>query len=177
MEYKFTKLPKSEIEIEVTVPFAEFEPHVKRAAILISEETDIEGFRRGKAPYEIIKKTVGEARMYERAADLAVRKNWQDVIKKLTASDDLSDKHPIIGRPEITVTKLAPGNELIFKVKATLLPEITLPDYKEIAKKIRQERKEVLVEDEEIEKALVWLQESRMELNKVPRHASVHYCR
>jgi len=33
MIYNITPLPKSEIEIEVTVPFEELGPHVKKAAV------------------------------------------------------------------------------------------------------------------------------------------------
>lgn len=184
MEFSTQKLPKSELEIQVTIPFPEFEPHVKRAAILISEETEIEGFRKGKAPYDVVKNKFGENAIYERAAELAVRKTYPEVLGKLVTSNQPVPHRPEgpgaglpvtnlpIGRPEITVTKLAPGNELQYKAKVALLPEVKLADYKPIAARVKKEKKEVLVSDEEIEKTLNWVRESRAtgegEERKVP---------
>lgn len=165
------KLPKSEIEIHVSIPFDEFDPHTKRAAVLISENTEIEGFRRGKAPYDIVKNKVGEAAIYERAADLAVRKTYPEVLTRLGESGDVSPLHPVIGRPEITITKLAPGNPLEYKVRVAVLPIVSLPDYMDIARRVRQDKKEHAASDEEMEKALAWLRESRTTLITVDRPA------
>lgn len=161
MEFSFQKLPKSEIEIQVTVPFEEFEPHVKKAAVLISEEVEIEGFRKGKAPYDIVKNKFGEHSIYEKAAEIAVRKTYPEVLEKLVTSNQLPVTNPPLGRPEITVTKLAPGNELQYKVRLALLPEVKLPDYKSIAARAKREKKEVSVSDEEVERTLKWVCESR----------------
>lgn len=173
MNYTTTSLPKSELEIEVTLPFSEFEPHIKRAAVLLSEENEIEGFRRGKAPYDIVKNRFGEAAILDRAAELAVKKTYPEVLTRIKnqASRIKNDFTPI-GSPNITVTKLAPGNELQYKVKVALLPEVKLPDYKKIAEKILyKETQAVEVTDEEIAKTLDWIRESRTKLVTVNRPA------
>lgn len=165
MKYEVNQLPKSEIEITVSLPPEEFEPHFKKAANLISEEIEIEGFRKGKAPYEIIKNKIGEMAIYERAAELAIKKTYPQVLEEARIKNQelrIKEFTPI-GRPEITITKLAPGNELQYKAKIALLPEVNLPDYKSIAVRVRQEKKEVPVSDEEIEKTLKWIRESRAE--------------
>lgn len=172
MDYSLTKLPRSEIELQVTLPFSEFEAHVRRAAVLISEDIEIEGFRKGKAPYDVVKSRVGEAAVYERAADLAVRKTYPDVLASLGEQGDLSPEQPVIGRPEITVTKLAPGNPLEYKVRVAVLPTVTLPDYRSIATRTLQDKKPQTVTDEEIAGALEWLRESRVSLVAVDRPAA-----
>lgn len=171
MDYKLNKLPHSEVEVEITLQFEEFEPQVKRAAQLISEEIEIEGFRKGKAPYEVVKQRVGEAAIYERAADLGVRKAWKEVFDRMVKSGEIPPKNPLIGHPEVSVTKLAPGNALEFKVKAALLPFVKLPDYRAIAKRVGEVKKETAVEEKEIEDALNWLQDSRTKLVTVDREA------
>lgn len=172
MNYELKSLPKSEIEITVILPFSEFEPHVKRAASSISEEIEIEGFRRGKAPYEMVKNKVGEATIYERAAEIAVRKTYPEVLEGVSEEKSKAGETFLpIGRPEITVTKLAPGNELQYKVKVAVMPKVSLPDYKEIAGRVRREKKEILVSDEEILKTLDWIRESRSPLITVNREA------
>ena len=172
MEYQLTKQPKSEIEIFVSLPFSEFEPHTKRAAVLISENIEIEGFRRGKAPYDRVKNRVGESAIYERAADVAVRATYPEVLTRLGESGELSPAHPTIGKPEITVTKLAPGNPLEYKVRVAVLPKTILPDYKAIARRIRGDRKTQTATDEEVTAALEWLRESRVSLITVDRPAA-----
>lgn len=171
MKYEINKLPNSEIEILVKVPLEEMEPHIKRAAILISEENEIEGFRKGKAPYDIVKNRFGELAIYEKAADLAVRKTYPELMEKLTTDGILNILHPPIGKPEIAVTKLAPGNELRFKVRFAVLPEVTMPDYKDIARRAVGNKKETSVSDKEIQDALNWICESRATLIAVNRAA------
>lgn len=172
MTYTFIKLPKSEIELKVTLPFPEFELHVKREAAALSEEHDIEGFRRGKAPYDVIKQKFGEHEIYERAAEHAIRKTYPMLIEELEDNppEGIKDFAPI-GTPEITITKLAPGNELIFKAKFSLMPIVELPDYITIARKRAAEKKDAEVTDEEIAKTLEWIRESRMEQIPVEREA------
>lgn len=172
MNFVIRNLPKSEIEIEVTIPPSELEPHVKTAANLISEEITIEGFRKGKAPYEVVKQRVGESAIYDRAADIAVRKTYIAALesardKKQEAGEDFTP----IGKPEVTVMKLAPQNDLVYKTKVALLPPVILPDYKAIARKVRGGRREATVSDEEVDKAITWLRESRMKLVTVSRKA------
>lgn len=153
-----------------TILFSEFEPQLKKAAGFLSEENDIEGFRRGKAPYEIVKNRFGEMMIYERAAELAIRQNYIELLKKAAADAQKKEFVPI-GRPEITITKLAPGNDLEFKVKMVLLPEVELPDYKSIASKVLKQKKEIAVSEEEIQKTLDWIRESRAPLVTVGRAA------
>lgn len=173
MTRTLTQLPKSQIQIEITLPFPEFEAHVKRAAQALSEERDIEGFRRGKAPYDVVKQQCGEAAIYERAAEHAVRKTYPALIEELEDHPPEGKKQFLpVGSPEITVMKLAPGNEFIYKAVLAIMPEVVLSDYVAIAKKITaSEKKEITVSDEEIEKTLEWIRESRMQTTPVERVA------
>ncbi len=159
------------MEIEVTVDTHELEPHLKKAASLISEEVEIAGFRKGKAPYDMVKNRVGESTIYEKAADLAVRKTYPQVLEEMVNSKQLSKDYPPIGRPEVTVTKLAPGNELKYKVKFAILPKVLLPDYKAIASRVKKGKNEVAVAEEEVQSALEWMRDSRTKLVTVERAA------
>lgn len=171
MNAELTALPGSEVEIRVVLPFAEFEPHLKTAAGAISEEIAIEGFRKGKAPYDVVKARVGENAIYEHAAEIAVRKTYPKARDMLVEQGKLSPEHPAIGRPEITISKLAPGNELTYTIKVALMPSVTLPDWRAIARTATSEKKAQTVSDEEVDKALAWIAESRMKLVTVARAA------
>ncbi|OHA03356.1 MAG: trigger factor [Candidatus Sungbacteria bacterium RIFCSPHIGHO2_02_FULL_52_23] len=171
MDASLTTLPGSEVEIRVVIPFPEFEPHLKTAATAISEEITVEGFRKGKAPYDVVKNRVGENAIYERAAEIAVRKTYPKARDILLEQGKLSPEHPAIGRPEVTISKLAPGNELTYTIKVALMPAVTLPDWRAIAKSATGEKKAQTVSDEEVDKTLAWLAESRMKLVAVARAA------
>lgn len=173
MNHTLTQLPKSQIELEVTLPFSEFELHVKRAVVALSEERDVEGFRKGKAPYDAVKNKFGENVIYERAAEHAVRKTYPALIEELEDNPPENMKEFLpIGTPEITVTKLAPKNEFIYKAKLSLMPHVELPDYSAIAKHFAAEKKDVAITDDEIEKTLEWIRDSRTEVREVDRAAA-----
>lgn len=164
MNVSASPIKKSELEFDVAVPHEEFEPYAKRAAARISEERDFEGFRKGKAPYEIVKKTVGEQAIYERAADLAVRAMYGDALREALQKSQIDPEknETPIGHPEITITKVAPGNELQFKAKVSLMPSVPLPDYRAIARETKtRETKDVSVKEEEVAAAIDWLLDSR----------------
>ena len=151
MLVKINKLSKSQIELEIEVPADKFDNFVKQATLSLGKDLEIKGFRKGKAPKNIIEEHVGSEKILIEAANLAVDETYRKAV--------LENKIEAIFHPKIEIKKLALGNPLIFSAKTAILPEVILPDYKKIASKI--ERKEISVEDKEISSALKWLQKSR----------------
>ncbi len=120
-------LEKSQIELTVEVSVEEFTPFIQKGAEALSKEIKIEGFRPGKVPFEILKQKVGEMSILEEASRLVINKQIFEVIK-----ENIKDKQ-VVGNPEISINKLAPGNPLEYKIKVIVLPEITLGAYKDFA--------------------------------------------
>lgn len=141
---------KSQIELTVEMTAEEFKPYVLRGAQKVSEQVKIEGFRPGKAPYEIVKNTVGEMTILEEAARLAIDKTVDQAVK-----DNVGEQ--IVGQPQVNITKLAPDNPMEYKVVLSLLPEIKIGAYKDL--KIKEAAAEV--KDEEVEKIISELREMR----------------
>ncbi len=152
MQINKQDLEKSQIELEVTLNSDEFKPYLEKGAQKVSEQIKIEGFRPGKAPYEIIKQKVGEMTILEEAANIAVRLTIDQAIK-----DNLGDKIPV-GQPQVEINKLAPDNDFIYKIKIMVLPTVKLGEYKNL--KIKSE--EVKVSADELEKTLGQLQEMKV---------------
>ena len=67
-----------ELELAVELSAEEMKPHVGQACKKISEETKVEGFRPGHAPYEILKQKVSEIYIMEEAANIAIQKTDQE---------------------------------------------------------------------------------------------------
>jgi trigger factor len=151
MRVEKNNLSKSQIEIKVELSLEEFEPYIKKGAEKVSQEIKIEGFRPGKAPYDILKQKIGEMTILEEAARIAINKNLEKIF-----IDHLTEE--VIGQPQVDISKLAPGNPLEFKIVVSVLPSFELGKYKGLDLK----RKEVEVSDQEADKALEHLREMRV---------------
>ena len=150
---KITKkdLDKGQVELNVVLEVAEFTPYLEKGAKKISETAKIEGFRPGKAPLEIVKQQVGEMTVLEEAANIAIRKTIDQAME-----ENLKDQETV-GQPQIEITKLAPGNDLEYKVTVALMPEVTLGKYKDLEIK----KPEIKIPAADIDKSVAELQELR----------------
>lgn len=151
MKISIEKHPKSKIELKIEVPAEKFQEFFDKAILDLGKDLEIGGFRKGKAPKEIIEKAISQETIFKKAAEEAVKESYLQAIFK--------NKLEPLGQPEIEVLKLAPANPFEFKAKVSVWPEIKLPDYKKIAGKV--ERKKVFVEEKEMAEAIKWVQKSR----------------
>jgi len=144
-ELKIETLPGSEIEISGEVPVSVVESYRKKAIQKLIKNIELPGFRKGHVPEDVALKHVGEQGLMQEIAEQALGKTYADIV---------ADKAlEVVGRPAITITKLASGNPIGFKIKSAVYPHIELPDYKKIAteegKKLK-DPEEVTIEDDEI---------------------------
>ncbi len=161
MQVKQNKLPKSEIELEFELTAEEFQEHFRHALLHLKSHVKMDGFRQGQAPDKMIEEKIGQENLLMEAGDHAVKHVYTDYI--------LANNIEPVGHPEVQIVKIAKGSPFIFKAKITVLPEIQLPDYKEISGKIKA--KEIAVTEEEIQDALNYLQKSRAKLTLEDRPA------
>jgi trigger factor len=159
MKIDVKKLPKSEAEITVEVSVDELIPFMKKSAEKISQNAKIEGFRPGKAPYDIIKAKFGEMAILQEAVDDIIIKTYYQAIK---------DNNLVpIGQPKIDIDKIAPENPFIYKAVATLLPEVKIGDLT----KIKLKKEEVKVDNEKINQVLEEIRSMRAKEEPADRAA------
>lgn len=163
MKVEIKQLPKSQVEFEIELEADEFNGYFKKAVSKISANLKFDGFRAGKAPQNIVEEAVGEAGILDEAANQAVRQAY------IHAIDEKNIK--AVSQPEITVIKLAKNNPFVFKAKVAVLPEISLPDYLAIVKKVMNNKQKVEITEKEITEALDYLVESRSKYSTVLRGA------
>ncbi|MDO8509995.1 MAG: trigger factor [bacterium] len=142
MQYSAKQLPKSQVEITVTLTPADYKKDMEMGAARLSERATIHGFRAGKAPYDIVKKQLGEVKILEEAMQTIVEKNFFKAVTE--------EKLETVGMPEIVLEKMAPGNDFVFKATVALLPTIKLPDISTI----KAERKPAQAEDKDVDNVL-----------------------
>lgn len=154
MQIEVIKKQKSTVTIKGSLSAEEFSKYIEHVTRHFVENMELPGFRKSKAPEKMVVEKIGEGALLEEAANEALRKVYPTIVKEQNLD--------AIGRPQIRITKLARGNPLEFEADTAVLPEISLPDYKNVAKTINAKPKEEsIVSEEELEKSLDWLRKSR----------------
>ncbi|MEN9647885.1 MAG: hypothetical protein RLY57_689 [Candidatus Parcubacteria bacterium] len=145
MSYKIVskkELPKSMLEMEVSIAWDAVAKHEHAVLAEFNVNLDIPGFRKGHIPENILREKVGDMRIVEEMADMALNTVYGEILEK--------EKINSIGRPSVVVTKISRDNPVEFRITMAVVPKATLPDYKKIAKSVAIEKVEVT--DEEVEK-------------------------
>jgi len=151
MQVKQKKLPKSQIELEFELTAEEFIEHFNHALEHLKHHVKVDGFRQGKAPASMVEEKLKPEAVLMEAGDHAVQHVYSDYINQ--------NKLEPVGHPEVSIIKIAKGSPFSFKATITILPDVELPDYKEIAKTVKG--KEISVTDEEVKSSLSYLQKTR----------------
>lgn len=159
MKHTFKKLPGSKIEVEVTLDQKEFMPHYQAANEAALKGIHLKGFRPGTAPKEMAEAAVDKEAVFSEAARNAVRVSLDEITK--------DREWTLIDTPSVQIED-SKDLGIMYKATLTLFPEVNLPDYKKIAKKIMAEEKEQKVEDKEIADTIEWIRKERKQGEVLP---------
>ena len=138
METVVTKLPESQVEIKATFDKEEWKAAQKRALRRIAGQVNIPGFRKGKAPLNMVKSRVGSGYIMQEALDMILQDSYQSVF--------MDNNVQPLTQPTVDAETMN-ADELVLVFKTTVLPEVTLGDYKGLDVK----KEAVEVTDEEID--------------------------
>ena len=142
----------NEVKLEITVEAAKFDEAIKKVYFKSAKYFNIPGFRKGKAPMQIVEKYYGKEIFYEDAFNEVAGEALEEAVKE--------NKLEVVSRPDIDVTQIEKGKDLIFTAVMQTKPEAELGKYKGIEiKKI-----EYNVSDEDIEHELEHMQEHNSRL-------------
>lgn len=162
-QIKTKTLPKSEVEMEVSLPSDFLVSARKKALGMLAISLEIPGFRKGHVPENVVIEKVGEAGILEEAVDILLKEHFPKIIEQAKGLD-------IIGRPKISITKLALGNPLEFKAVFAVLPIFELPDYRAIAshsaKAMQDKQENIEVSEKEIEEVLLQIRKNKAQFDK-----------
>ena len=131
----------NELKLEFIIEAEKFENAMKDVYKKNAKYFTIPGFRRGKAPYNIVEKQYGKEIFYEDAFNEVVPPVYDEEIKK--------NNIEAVSRPDINITQMEKGKDLIFTAVVQIKPEIELGKYKGIEiKKIEYNVSDKDIEDE-----------------------------
>ncbi len=131
----------NEVKLEITVEASKFDEAIKKVYFKSAKYFNIPGFRKGKAPMQIVEKYYGKEIFYEDAFNEVAEGALEEAIKE--------NKLDVVSRPDIDVTQIEKGKDLIFTAVMQTKPEAKLKKYKGIEiEKIEYNVKESDVENE-----------------------------
>ncbi|EHB53940.1 Trigger factor [Mycolicibacterium rhodesiae JS60] len=120
MKSTVEKLSPTRVRINVEVPFTELQPDFDRAYKALAKQVRLPGFRPGKAPAKLLEARIGRGAVLEQVVNDALPGRYSEAL----VATELSP----LGQPEIEVTKIEDGEELVFTAEVDVRPEIELPD-------------------------------------------------
>ena len=124
MERKVTKLEHCHTEVLVNVDKDLWKKAQDKAFNKLAANITVAGFRKGKAPINMVKKQIDQGRMYNEAINEVLNPVYQDIL----SNEDIQP----MARPSFEVTKLS-DEELEIKVIIVTAPEADLGKYTGIA--------------------------------------------
>lgn len=170
MKAQVRKLPKSQVEVLVSVLPDEAQSFVFDIIDSYNQDIEVKGFRRGKAPKTLVVERVGLGKIQQEALSVLVRR----------AIGETAKEHQLyfIGSPSVAVDKfsLLPNGEVngTIELRLTLdiLPAVKLGDYTKIkvkGKKISDT--DLKAGPEAVEKVLEHLRRQKSTMEEVARPA------
>ena len=153
MSIKVEKTKKdNELKLTFTVEAAKFDEGMKKVYTKTAKYFTIPGFRKGKAPMKIIEKQYGSEIFYE--------DTFNEIVPDIYAEELKANNIEAVSKPDIEVTQIGKGQDLIFTAIIQTKPEVKLGKYKGIElKKI-----EYTVSDEDIEHEISHMAEKNSRL-------------
>ncbi len=115
------KTENSQVFLTIEMESAEVEAALAKSYSRLVKRTNIPGFRKGKAPRQILERHVGKEALLEDAIDNLIPEACEDAIKEQNIE--------VFARPQIEITQTDP---LIFKATVPVEPSVGLGDYHQI---------------------------------------------
>lgn len=148
MKYTTKAAEKSTVKITMKFDGAEWKDALQKAYLKTRGRFAINGFRKGKAPKNVIENVYGKGVFFEDALNLLFSENYGKIL------DKEEKKYTFVGEPDVSVDKLEEDLVTIVAV-VPVKPEVKISAYKGM--KIKEFA--YIVKDEEVDADLARVQE------------------
>ena len=143
MKSSVEQLSDTRVKITVEVPFEELKPELDQAYDALAQQVQIPGFRKGKAPRQLIDARFGRGPVLEQVVNDMLPSRYGQAIEE----NDIK----AIGQPDVEVTKIEDNEVVEFTAEVDVRPEITLPDFSAINVEVPAVTVDDAAVDEELE--------------------------
>lgn len=157
MKTTVDKLSDTRVKLTVNVPFAELDQEIDQAYAAIAQQVSIPGFRKGKAPRQLIDARFGRGPILEQVVNDMLPSRYEQAVKE----NDLK----VIGQPDVDISKIEDKDFVEFTAEVDIRPEFEIPDFSKISVTVPA----LKADEEDVDKALEELAERFGELKDTKR--------
>ena len=122
MNTTIEKQPENVVKVDIEIPAKDAVNYYNDAAKRLAQYVNIPGFRKGKAPRNIVEQNIGEERIKHEALENALPRIFSQVIKE--------NNFDVVAQPYVESYDFKIGEDLKIVAKLELRPEVTLGQYK-----------------------------------------------
>ena len=142
MKTTVDKLSDTRVKLTVNVPFAELDQEIDQAYAAIAQQVSIPGFRKGKAPRQLIDARFGRGPILEQVVNDMLPSRYEQAVKE----NDLK----VIGQPDVDISKIEDKDFVEFTAEVDIRPEFEVPDFSKISVTVPA----LKADEEDVDKAL-----------------------
>ncbi|MGD0115144.1 MAG: trigger factor [Dehalococcoidia bacterium] len=154
MKVSTERIPQSQVVLEIEVEPERLEKSLDAAYRRMVQRTNVPGFRRGKAPRQMLERQVGHDTLLQEALDRLIPEVYREAIEQ----EDID----AIELPQVEMVSTDP---LVMKATVPIRPTVELGDYR----RMWLPRDSVVVPEERVDEALEQLRHRYANLQPVTR--------
>lgn len=161
MKVDIKKLPKSEVELTITVPYETYQKWEKKALEDLSQKIKVPGFRPGQMPEDIIRQNVEPPAIKAATLDYVLPQTYSEAVQK--------NELQVVAQPKVDIKSHVEkeGDEFVYVATVAVMPEVKVGDYK----KIKVARKPVKIDSKSIDETIKMIIDRYAEWQDVDRKA------
>ena len=141
MNIKVEKLPNSELKIVATIENSKVAASYENIVEKIVNESEIKGFRKGKAPKEVVIEKMDISKVHGEVISDLLKTYYPQILKEKSIFP--------YSNPKLDVKEFELDKDFVFEAIVATKPEVKVGDYKKIIKKLLEEKKKALKKENE----------------------------
>ncbi len=148
MEFEVKKGDNNTYTVKTTIPASDVQRQIDHALEHEAEHVEIKGFRKGKAPLNLVKEKIDPSKLRSHALNHILPEAYSQIIKEYKIQ-------PIID-PRFEIVQFEEGKDLIVNVVLIERPFVKLKDYQSaLQKKADEKNKEENLTNEEVVEVII----------------------
>ena len=144
MKSSVEKLSDTRVKLTVNVPFEDLKTEIDQAYTALAQQVSIPGFRKGKAPRQLIDARYGRGPILEQVVNDMLPVQYQKAVEE--------NEIVAIGQPSVDITKIEDNEFVEFTAEVDIRPEFEVPDFSELSVTVPAIEVDDAAVDEEIDR-------------------------
>lgn len=123
MQIAINRLPKSTIELTITIPWSRIKETYANVLSQVASEAEIDGFRKGKAPEKLVEEKVGKNKILEETIRKIIPSVYEEAVKQESIKP--------VSSPKIQIIEAAESKDWQIKATTCEKPTVDLGNFKD----------------------------------------------